>query len=233
MNIIINKEEHLRLIRHEVGSRILFGSRMYKTYNENSDYDYLCFYSTTLFEKYTLMDIYQPQHQFQYKQDNNDYIWTNINQFYSNLWKGDSIINADIMLFGTKLNNIDSTENEILTKLRTYKVIKAYLGFAKRDLKQHKEGLHKLKHAQRCLYIAECLINNIYPSLYEIQNQKIGDVQRLTVIEAELRFELNQMYDANLIPTYYVQTQSNDYNDIDIELYNKLITSLNTKQFKY
>jgi hypothetical protein len=236
---MISQEEHKFLLKSETSQRILFGSRLYGTATSKSDHDYLCFYYSDTFDL-SLNRIYKINHQFQYKdqQNNVDYIWTDLNQFYRNLWTGDSIINADIMLFSDYNRHFHTTDYDtVLEKLRNYKVIKAYLGFAKRDLKQYKEGRHKLVHATRCLYIAESLLENIMPSLNEIQQlyyqsgAEVNTIHTLNHYEEQLRIKLNQLHDNNLIKTYYVQENTVD-NTRDA-LYNKLLNSLNTKQFKY
>ena len=70
-------------------------------------------------------------HQFQYKdiENNIDYIWISNEQFFKNQASGESTINSDIILFADFLE-----ESSKLNMCRTYNVMKAYLGFAIRDL---------------------------------------------------------------------------------------------------
>ncbi|MCU0329313.1 MAG: hypothetical protein MUE53_10005, partial [Chitinophagales bacterium] len=135
MNIIFSEEEHL-FLQSQIIQTIIFGSRLYGSHNESSDTDKLCIYKTSDIELHSgLPNI----HQFQFKdKDNNiDYIYCSELQFWKNLLSGDSTINADIVLF----TDLYPSKLEIC---RTYKTIKAYLGFAKRDLqkKEFKKLLH-------------------------------------------------------------------------------------------
>ena len=59
-------------------------------------------------------------------------------------------------------------ENENkLEILRTYKIIKSFIGFAKRDIKQYSLGKdkNKLFHINRGLYCAEEPFNNRLPNI--------------------------------------------------------------------
>lgn len=220
MNIIINKEEHLFLQTQLVQS-IKIGSHLYGTSNEHSDTDYLCIYKTSAIELHSGLPNF---HQFQYKdvENNTDWNYCSELQFWKNLQSGDATINADIVLF------TDLYENK-LEICRTYKTIKAYLGFAKRDLKQvNKDRNRKLIHAARGLYCAESLMNNELPTRLEIQKfyKTTLNVDTLIVKEHALREKANELYDSNQLNNYYIEKCNH-------ALWQKLLDSNNIKEFRY
>jgi predicted nucleotidyltransferase len=220
MNIIINKEEHL-FLQSQVLQSIKIGSHLYGTNNENSDIDFLCIYKTSEVELHSGLPNF---HQFQYKDIENNIDWNYCSelQFWKNLQSGDATINADIVLF----TDLYTNKLEIC---RTYKVIKAYLGFAKRDLKDiKKDTKRKLIHAARGLYCAESLINNKLPTKLDIQNiyTQLLDKDDLITKEKNLRIKTNDLYDSNQLDNYYIEKCDNT-------LWQKLLESNNTKEFRY
>ncbi|MBX7227210.1 MAG: hypothetical protein K1X55_14335 [Chitinophagales bacterium] len=219
MNIIIQQEEHV-FLQGLVIKKYRMGSHLYGLARPDSDIDYLCIYRTSEVEKASGLP---NGHQFQYKESSPsiDWIYCSELQFWKNLFSGDATINADIVLFSGDWQNS-------LEICRTYKVIKAYLGFGKRDLKQIKEGTHKLYHAARSLYCAEQLLQNQLPTIQGIQDLHGSkqDVQDLIEKEQALRAELNRQYDAQALKTYYVDS-------CDHPLWQKLLDSNNIKEFKY
>lgn len=222
MNIKISKEEHEFLLNYLV-NQFTFGSRMYGTDTENSDTDYLCIYKFPTTGAWGKVLDYPSIHQFQYDdiENNAQYIWTSIYQFNQNLTSGDSIVNAEVLLFDDNISTIYSK----LELLRTYKIIKAFLGFAKRDLKNN-----KLFHAERCLYIAYCLLDNELPTLNVIREMKNGSIiytlQALINLERELRERCNKLFEKGELQMYFIPKVENP-------LLQKLLDSNNTKEFKY
>ena len=163
MNIKITKEQHERLLKHNHEKHI-FGSRLFGTEKETSDYDYMMVYHYQ--EVFYGMETYLPNiHSFQYDdvENNSQYIWVTEQQFYQNLFSGDGTIQSDIFLFTEGISPYETAK-----VCRTFKVIKAYCGVAKRDLKLH-NSKNKLFHANRSLYIAEKLLNNETPTKKDIQ----------------------------------------------------------------
>ncbi len=223
MNIKINREESEYLFNLEL-NRYLFGSRLYKTNKEDSDSDILIIYKS--FHKES--DIYYPNyHQFQYDdiENNIQYIFSSEEVFYKNLLSGDSTINSDIVLFNDNFKNIEDK----LNLCRTYKIIKAYLGFSKRDIKMFNKGKNKLFHIQRGLYTAEKLINNEIPIIDDFKNFNINDLEELSNKEKQLREIINDMFDKDLLTLYPKNSLISGKNSLEI----KLIESNNIKEFKY
>ena len=245
MNIKINKEQADYLFSREK-LRELCGSRLYGTNFDDSDFDYLVFYRPFP----DLEDVYASRHQFQYDDiDNNvHYNFTTIPQFWQNLLSGDATINADIALF-SGLGDQGWDENDILNSCRTYNVIKAYLGFAKRDIKDLKQGKGRNKkfHIIRGLYCAESLMDNRLPELSDIGKitseywespsgirwQITADT--LTVHESDLRNRCNAMFNSGELTMY----PKEPLKGIDIgpgpegELIKMYIDALNIREFKY
>lgn len=220
MNIKITKEEHLLLMdrREEF---IVIGSHLYGTNNESSDRDILCFYTDNEVDYSGLPN----HHQFQYDGEDTDYIWTTKQQFMRNLQSGDSTINADVVMFTDYL-----TDDPIL-KLKivhTYKIIRAFLGFANRDIKQINKNPKKGHHAVRSVYCAEMLLGEKLPNLQVIRelHKQQPNIKSLQTQCNDLRKQLNSLYEVNKIETYYVP-------DVNGTLKQKLYNANNIKEFRY
>ncbi len=246
MNIKISKEEHT-FLQEYVLAQILMGSKLYGVDTEKSDTDYLCIYSTPIEWAGNKFNAFPNIHQFQYTdtENNIDYVYTSEDQSYWNLFSGDSTINADICLFSDKATVLSEVKLYIL---RTYKIIKAYLGFAKRDLSKGAK-IDSMCHGARSLYIASCLIYNELPVLSEIQNiyNSVNDASKnktLATMLADLKKEerenrslLQVEFDCNDIFLYpdftkHSKLLPNSVESIDSLLF-KLLNSNNTKEFKY
>ncbi len=236
MNIKINKEEAEWLFKLEY-SRYIFGSYLYGTQKENSDQDILVIYNLPQdWECEHLLDRIHHQFQWDDVENNIQYVFTYQNQYWNNLESGDSTINADILIFEN--TNYKSQwkhvhYKETLNYCKTYNIIKAYLGFAKRDLKQYTKK-NKLFHAIRGLSTAYALMENRLITKQELIDIKdlittdssIFDINILINLEKELRKKLNDMYQKRKIKRYYIE-ESGD------ELLDKLLNSLNIDEFKY
>ena len=224
MNIKITKEESDYILNNHFIHKFTIGSRLYGTNKDNSDTDILVLYNS-----FHESDVFYPNyHQFQYDDvDNNtQYIFTSEPQFFKNLYSGDSSINADIVMFCSNLN-----EEVILNKVRTYNIIKGFIGFAKRDLKRIDKGKNKVFHAERSLYCAEMLLDYEVPKLEEIKNiyNNPKTLDDLKYREEYFRKKCNDLFDSGCltlfpkIPIYKAKTT----------LEEKLINANNIKQFKY
>lgn len=232
MNIKINKDQFNFLYNLKY-QEIEFGSKLYGTDSEFSDTDIMVFYNKL--QNWNLLG-YPNIHQFQFDdlENNRQYIFTTEEQFWKNQRSGDSTINSDIILF---TNLFTTTELEKVAMCRTYKVLKAYLGFAKRDLKEIKKK-HKFFHALRGLYVVQSLLESKLPQLSEIKALKQNSIsvekemnyselaQKYLAEEKSLRQELNQMFDENKIKKYYIP-------DIEKDLYRLMIEANNNKEFRY
>ena len=220
MNIKIDKKEFNQLTK--IKSYIV-GSRLYKTNRADSDNDYLVIY-----EAIGDSDIYYPNyHQLQYDciESNSQFICVTERQFYKNLFSGDSTINADVIMFYE-----DYKDSEKLNICRTYNIIKAFIGFAKRDIKFLSQNKSSLFHINRGLYCAEKLLKNELPLLEDIQNLNIStDRFILTEHVDTLRKEMNKLYDSNLLTLYPKEIMCTVKTDLE----KKIVESNNIKEFKY
>jgi hypothetical protein len=87
----------------------------------------------------------------------------------------------------------DLNPSEKLNHCRTYNVIKAFLGFAKRDLNRYNTSKNKHFHAARSIYCAEKLINNELPKLDELSTYVSLGVSELMTKCVDLRKTANEM----------------------------------------
>jgi len=220
MNIKINKTEFNELTK--IKSYIV-GSKLYKTDNPDSDTDYLVIY-----EPIGDSDIYYPNyHQLQYDciDSNSQYICITKRQFYKNLFSGDSTINADVVMFYNEY-----TDSEKLNICRTYNIIKAFIGFVKRDIRFLSQNRSSLFHVNRGLYCAEKLLKNELPLLEDIKNLDIcSDIHKLIEKNDSLRKEMNKLYESNVLTLYPKEIICS----VKSELEKKIVESNNIKEFRY
>lgn len=225
MNIKITKEQHERLLPQCI-HQIPMGSHLYGTNTENSDLDILCIYKP--FENWKLLESLPNYHQYQYdcEETNTDFIYCTEGQFWKNQRSGDSTINSDVILFS---DAITADKKDKIDYCRTQKVIKGYIGFANRDIKQYSKTKSSKKyfHIARGLLTAEYLLDGRILSLEYIQNiEDIGGIKELQQWQTELRERCNKMYEKKELENYYIE-QTED------ELYNILLNSNNTREFTY
>ena len=216
MNIKINKDQFNHLMTYSI-EEYVFGSKLYGTDNENSDTDILVIYKCPIaWKKYinTLPNF----HMFQYDdcENNKQFIFTTEDQFVKNQQSGDAIVNSELILFSP--NNSDEYK---LERCRTYKVIKAFLGFAKRDANNK-----RYFHANRCLYIASQLLDRKVPCLEDVKYMHSLNNKPIMSLINNFRDKANQLYDAGMLPLYYVPK-------VEDELLQILLDSNNIKEFKY
>lgn len=221
MNVKITKEQHERLCKSKY-IEYEFGSRLFGTHREDSDYDYMRIYKYDSVYKKVIKGL--PNiHSLQYdnSENNTQYIWVTEEQFWTNLYSGDGTIHSDILMFS------EGADDLALKMCRTFKIIRAYCGVAKRDLKLH-NGKNKLFHANRSLYIAECLIDNILPTKEKIQEIALNLENKEVLLQKEIRTrqKASDMYQNHLLHNYYIPETEDD-------LLNIILQSNNTRKFKY
>lgn len=229
MNIKINKEQYDRLNNSgTIINTYVFGSHLFGNTTENSDIDVLKIYDSDSFFgddhlwgciNLELIKNYPNIHAFQYDGENEQTIFMTPQQFWHGIHSGDGIINLDIFIFTIKPD---------IEQLFTYKIIKSYIGIGKRDLKQANRNVKKHFHAQKMLYIADCLINKKYPEIEVIKNMiyNLQPLDNLILFEKTLRNMLNGMLDTNQIQHYYIPRVGDD-------LLQTMLDSNNIKEFKY
>lgn len=179
MNIHIKDIELFERLAISTLVGIDVGSRMYGLEHKDSDTDTLCIYATSDEE---LNSFYMSHHQIQYKELNKDYIFTNIHSFLRNALSGDATINFEVInskkLIGTSLEFLYNLRKEFYN----YKILRAYLGFAKRDIKRididgkTEFGKNKkIAHSYRGLMFAKKIYNNEDIELSENEIKEIKE----------------------------------------------------------
>lgn len=112
-------------------NKSIIGSHLYGTNNEKSDVDYLYIYATSEKELYSPIRVH---HQLQYKENGIDHIFVSYHTFIRNLLSGDSTINFELV-FSNRLEQPLSFLSDMKGSFITYTIIRAYLGFANRDVR--------------------------------------------------------------------------------------------------
>lgn len=158
MNIHFKDKKLFNQLMQNKIFEIEVGSYMYNLQNENSDKDILVIYIDSIFNRGTL----NSHHQLQYNDENNNinYIFTSLEQFCLNITTGDSTINYEVLVQGKFKEKFE----DLYYALNYYntKIIKSYLGMAKRDLKTIRKRYDPktASHFIRGLYFAEAIIYN-------------------------------------------------------------------------
>ena len=226
MNIKITKEEFDYIKDNgDFIFDVVIGSRMYGTAKEDSDTDKL-----TVCKSLFYSDLYYPNfHQLQYDdvENNTQHIICSERQFYHNLFSGDATINADVVLY-----HFNWSDERKLNILRTFNIIKAFIGFAKRDLKQISKGKNKLFHIERGLYCAHQLLHNELPDIKTIKgfaDGKGSDIAQLKNAEELLRKECNDQFDRGELTMFPKEPVIGPLNSLEA----KVIEANNIKEFKY
>jgi hypothetical protein len=226
MNIKINYEE-FKLLNKLYYSEYLFGSQLHGIANKESDYDYVKVISDDFYKNFKTLSVYLPNiHNFQYDGEKEQHIFMTQSQFYRGLFSGDGNNLADIVILSGKFENP-------LFLCRTYKIIKGFIGVAKRDLKLHGNLDKKKFHALRSLYMAEKLIDNDLPTIEGIQllhvnygGSYLPSKESLIKKENNLREKLNTMLNNGEIDLYP------KFREVD-QLAQIINKSNNIKEFKY
>jgi predicted nucleotidyltransferase len=223
MNIHIEKDIFDFILDNTRYYKFTIGSKLYGISDEKSDSDYLIVYHPF---KNQLLNPFTNPHQLQYKDlvNNIDYNLIDIITFIKNLVSGDSTINYEI-INGIEIKNTDLSflyDNRELFK--TFNIAKAYLGFARRDIKHFfkridiKDLISGILHIDRSISIAKFImfkegdLTSIYNDLGELKfnlsNSELTskdfksllDVYRLRV--DELRNELTDIHNKEEITRY-------------------------------
>ncbi len=226
MNVKITKEQHEYLCNLEY-KEYIFGSQLHGIATEESDHDYIRVIDDSFYDMFDTKAKFLPNiHSWQFDDSDNNiqYVWLTEKQFYNNLFSGDGNMIADVVLLSGEFK-------DSMFLCRTHKVIKGYLGVAKRDLKLHGNYEKKRFHALRSLYMAKCLMNNQAPtvegikSLKEIKLPKRDD---LFEREKKLRGILSDMFIDKKLSSYPNFEESCGFGLAQI-----MVDSNNINEFKY
>lgn len=224
MNVKINKDAH-KYLCEQLYSEYLFGSQLHGIANEESDHDFIRVISDSFYKEFDTLAKHLPNiHSWQYDDEGIQYVWMTERQFYHNLFSGDGNMIADVVILNPTFRD------KALFLTRTYKIIKGYLGVAKRDLKLHPHNLKKHFHAFRSLYMAKELMLGNLPTVEGIKalknDIKLPSRDELTLLEAECRSLLNDLLNDGEIDMYPKFEERNPLVQI-------MTNTNNIREFKY
>lgn len=226
MNVKITKEQHEKLCKLDY-EEYLFGSQLHGIANKESDFDYVRVISDEFYLSFTSFARFLPNiHSWQADFEGVQYIWMTETQFWRGFFSGDGNNLADIVLLSSRFENP-------LFLSRSYKVCKAFVGVARRDLKLHPNNEKKKFHALRSMYMAEKLMDNELPTVEGIKllhknysGCYLPTTEALNKKEQELRIRLNEMLDKGELDMYPRFSEEN-------ELVQIIVNSNNVREFKY
>lgn len=226
MNIKITKEQHDYLSTLSF-KEYLFGSQLHGIANKDSDFDYVRVISDDFYLFFTSLAKYLPNiHSWQFDDVDTQYVWMTETQFWRGFFSGDGNNLADIVLLSGEFN-------DTLFLSKTYKICKAFIGVAKRDLKLHGNLDKKKFHALRSMYMAESLMDNHIPTVEGIQllyanygGCYLPSLEALKDKEQSLRERLNNMLNKGEIEMYPKFNEEN-------KLVQIMMDCNNIKEFKY
>jgi len=197
MNIHFNNEILFKSLQTATIHSQEVGSALYGLKNDNSDNDYLNIYTES---DENLKSFMWEHHQLQYKESDIDHNFVNLQTFIRNIITGDSTLSFE-MVFSDRFKN--STLGEIANfkeGLINFRIIRSYLGFAKRDAKsvqKESKGFRdisgseqkRMSHFVRGIMFANMLLdNNFHLNLSglgksSVNNTSMDDYELLRAIK--------------------------------------------------
>lgn len=226
MNIFITKEQSDFLRSKSVVSLVV-GSQFYQLTTKESDTDILHIYPDF---KDNLHSLVKSHHQYQYTENNVDHLFVSLQTFVNNLLNGDSTINFESLynynILTSDLKFLYDSRNVFIN----YNLLRAYLGLARRDLKDYNtsKSIKKVFHAYRCYLTAFGLMSG--KDYYDILKEDIvlnldlkqlkNDNLIINVVELShkidsLRKTLNENFDSGKIVR---KISEQDYLKLDFEI---------------
>lgn len=212
MNIHINKEQFLNM-KNRIILSIEFGSKLYGLGVSSSDKDVLHIISK---DESEINSFLWNHHNFQYKEDGVDHVLTTIQNFISNILKGDSTVNFECLFSKefkeSELSWITNFDKDFMN----YSLMRSYLGIARRDLNQFlkKKDVKKMYHGLRGIFFFKMirdnnfslilgdeelgLLRSIRSGLFDEKELKVLCENNLKLIEG-YRIELSKSLDSGRI----------------------------------
>lgn len=177
MNIIINDITLVEQLQSATLIKIEVGSVLYGLQDNGSDKDILHIYAQSINKANSF--IYS-HHQLQYRDTENkiDLLFVDVQTFIRNLLSGDSTINFEVIHTQVIANSCLSFLYDMRAHFYTYQIIKAYLGFAKRDVKQfftitdEREQIKRMLHILRGWRFAQSIFNKNFSLIVEDLNKQ-------------------------------------------------------------
>ncbi len=216
MNIHFKDIELFEKLKKATLHKVVIGSTMYGTNDENSDIDYLYIYVPSISERNTF---HPSHHQLQYKEDGIDHNFVNIFTFLKNCLSGDSTINFEII----NHESIKDSELSFLWDLRyafyNYKILRSYNGLARRDLRElpkyaDEDRNKKIAHVLRGHEFSKMIMSKEFsPIITGSLKEEIFNIKKLAdwkerkdatdllkdIVEA-YRKEISVLYDTKTFP---------------------------------
>ena len=222
MNIHITNKETFESLKAASFAACQFGSHLYRTNDELSDKDIHYVYATSVNETNSFL---KSHHHLQWKSDDIDHIFVNLQTFIKNTINGDSTVLFEVIQSGELMDTPLSFIYDMKDAFINYSIIRSYLGFANRDCKHwykketHREQLKALGHIYRGYYFAKSLMEGNFSlindefletfhkiKLIEDGNNKVKKLflQKGQELVTNIREELNQKFNSgNLnLPKY-------------------------------
>jgi len=224
MNIHINDRNIFEELKRISVFNIEIGSKMYGTNNDESDTDILYIYIPSYDE---LNSISASYHQYQFKEDGIDHIFTDIYTFIKNSLNGDSTINFEVInnkkLVGSELEWLYNNKGIF----RNYKILRAYLGRARKDLKQisskseMKDMTKKLSHAIRGYNFANDILENKFSSEIDMRETGFGSTLKKArqITDTKELYRIAKEYDTLISILRDQVNYKLDTNQLDMEIY--------------
>lgn len=231
MNIHFTNPQAFEELKAAAVFSIEIGSKMYGTADEYSDTDILYIYIPSFEELTSLVNTH---HQFQYKEAEVDHLFVNIFQFFRNSLSGDSTINFEVIHHPNLIGTAMDWAYQHRHYFQNYKILRSYLGMARRDLHAVKKGktereknkrmMHVVRGYHFCKAILEGHFNPVIKGslLEELNAIKVFEDSRtryefgkgMKLKIDELRAMLNQQLDENQLP-FPQYMQANHQKELD------------------
>lgn len=176
MNVQITDERLIDNLQHSTFELFEFGSSLYGLDSENSDVDQVAIYARPNFHQQSFM---WEHHTLQVASEEKDTVYSTLQEFVRNLLTGDSLYNFEIIHSEAARNSRLHFLYDNASDFYNFTIIRAYLGFARRDLKHSLKDGKRFSHAIRCYHAAEMIFNEnrycndyreVYPEVYELMH---------------------------------------------------------------
>jgi predicted nucleotidyltransferase len=134
------------------------------------------------------------------KKNNKDYLFSSLHLFLRNLISGDSCINFEVLHTDSIKNSSLSFLHQNREEFYNYNIAKAYLGFAKRDLKNiiHENNFinyKKLSHVVRSVTTCEAILNKNYDNHFSHYQQEYNLMKSLKDQKTNNAHDLIKLYE--------------------------------------
>lgn len=174
MNIHFEDKALLASLQAATIVQIEIGSALYGVKDEASDTDFLCIYVPSNNKVNSFLNTH---HILQYKDAINrvDYVFEDVFSFIRNLLSGDSSINFEALHTIALQNSMLDFLYERRFYFYSYNMMKAYLGFCKRDRKYLLSNLTDREQAKKLLHIFRSYLfcENILKNDFVLRDEKI------------------------------------------------------------